>query len=221
MNSNGRRRLTGLALLSAGFALPGVADANSGLDYARAMVMSAHPAICDPELPSRFDGLVDKVYEVSWPVEEFDGSKSERHSRLYEINCFLGAYNVVASYVFAAREDMPEDMQVISFAVPSFTIEYSEDDTNQTELAHEPEIHGFSAETLLVNPSFDPDTLTISTNEKWRGLGDAWSAGRWALENGRFVLKEYVIDPIYEANMEEPSDAEDNQSFTLYKADDR
>lgn len=219
MTSGNIRISAGLALLAAGLVLPGAAAASNGLDYARAMVMSAHPEICDPELPARFDGFVDTVYEVSWPSETFDGSQEERHGRLYEINCYVGAYNVVAAYVFAAREDAPEDVQLVSFAAPAFFVEYSEDDTTQTELAADPEVRGFSAETLLVNPSFDPDTLTISTDEKWRGLGDAWSAGRWMLESGRFVLKEYVVDPIYEANLEEPSEDQANQSFTLYSAD--
>ncbi len=203
-----------LALVAAG-----AASAEDGrLAKARDMVLSLYPESCNADLATDFEGLEDIAHAVSWQEKDWDGAPIALEGTLFEINCYLAAYNVVVAYVFAPSEGGAEAMLPVSFAVPEFTLDYADDDTDQTKLAAPPAVTGFAAETLLVNPTFDPETNTITSFAKWRGLGDAYSSGEWMLENGRFVLKHYVIDPIYEANVEDPSDALIETNFVLYDA---
>ncbi|WP_187326893.1 DUF1176 domain-containing protein [Martelella lutilitoris] len=201
-------------------AAAGTASAEDGrLSKARDMILSLYPESCDADLATDFAGLENVAYDVSWQEKDWDGAPIKREGTLFEVNCYLAAYNIVVAYVFAPDEDAAEAMLPVSFAVPAFTLDYADDDTDQTRLAAPPAVTGFSAETLLVNPSFDPETNTITSFAKWRGLGDAYSSGAWALENGRFVLKHFVIDPIYEANVEDPSEELIETNFVLYDAD--
>nr|WP_272211773.1 DUF1176 domain-containing protein [Marinicella sp. W31]MDC2877662.1 DUF1176 domain-containing protein [Marinicella sp. W31] len=195
--------------------------AEDGLAGARALVEFLNPDDCDADLTSRFEGLEDVVHPVVWTEVDYEGKPVKRDGTLYEINCYLGAYNLVAAYVFAPGESYGGGLHPVTFAVPDFTVDYAENDMTQTQLTQAPAVSGFATETTLINPEFDPETNTISTFEKWRGLGDAYSSGAWTLENGRFVLKRYVIDPIYEANIEDPSQELIDQNFILYDAGDR
>ncbi len=180
------------------------------------MVIAAHPGQCESDLAERFDGLEDQAFDVSWPETRYDDTVEQAKGRLYQITCGLGAYNVAVAYVFAREDGFPEEGEIVSFATPAFSLDYEPGDETDTKLVHDPEVTGFTAGTILVNPEFDPETNTISTFEKWRGLGDAYSAGRWTLENGSFVLKHYVIDPIYEANLEGSPEALIDTQYTLY-----
>jgi hypothetical protein len=67
-----------------------------------------------------------------------------------------------------------------------------------------------------VDSFFDPDRNTITSFAKWRGMGDAWSSGSWELRDGNFVLTEYEIDPIYEGNLDSPTDEQHDTSFRIY-----
>lgn len=209
-----RALLCFLALATAG----GASAEDGRLAKARDMILSLYPESCDADLAADFEGLENVAYPVTWQEEDWDGAPIEREGTLFEINCYLAAYNIVVAYVFAPNEDVMEAMLPVSFAVPEFTLDYADDDTDQTKLAAPPTVTGFSAETLLVNPTFDPETNTITSFAKWRGLGDAYSSGEWTLESGRFVLKHFVIDPIYEANLEDPSEELIETNFVLYDA---
>jgi len=186
------------------------------LSGARSVVMAAHPDMCNEE---GISGLSDASYSVSWPETSYDGTSVDRHGTLYEINCYAGAYNLVVAYVFATGDEDAEGMALVSFASPAFTIEYADGDETDTKLKADPVVTGFQADTLLINPVFDAETLTISTFEKWRGLGDAYSAGLWSLQDGQFVLKHYEIDPIYEANLDGQDGDLSATTFVLYDAE--
>lgn len=197
-----------------------VLAADEGLKTARAMVMAAHPGECESDIAERLDGFEGNVFEVSWPDTRYDGTVEMVKGRLYEITCGIGAYNVSIAYVFARENGFPEEGEIVAFAAPSYALEYEKNDDSYTKLVSDPAVTGFEARTLLVNPDFDSDTNTISSYAKWRGLGDAYSVGEWRLEDGVFVLKRYLIDPIYEANLDDPPDALRDTQFVLYEAGD-
>ncbi len=195
-----------------------VLAADDGLATAKAMVVAAHPGQCESDLAERFDGLEDQAFDVSWPETRYDGTVEDVKGRLYQITCGIGAYNVAVAFIFAREDGFPEEGEIVSFAVPAYSVDYEPGDDTYTKLVRDPAVTGFTAGTILVNPEFDPETNMISTFEKWRGLGDAYSAGRWTLDKGSFVLKHYVIDPIYEANLEDPPEALIDTQYTLYDA---
>ncbi|PRX11696.1 UNVERIFIED_ORG: uncharacterized protein DUF1176 [Martelella mediterranea] len=190
--------------------------AEKAADDARALVMALHPDYCDADLSTRFDGLDVIAYPVVWSEADYQGTPVPHSGTLYQVNCYVGAYNLVVAFVMNTDDSDGDGLQPVSFAVPDFSLDYAEGDETRTQLAQPPVVNGFATEALLINPDFDPDTSTISIFEKWRGLGDAYSAGKWTLENGRFVLKHYVIDPIYEANLDNPPEELSEQNFVLY-----
>jgi hypothetical protein len=58
-----------------------------------------------------------------------------------------------------------------------------------------------TATLSLVNSDFDPDTATLSSYSKWRGIGDASSSGTWVFDDGRFVLARYEVDASYDGEV--------------------
>ncbi len=158
----------------------------------------------------------DKQYALKWSDTSYDPKGEEREGTLYEIFCFAGAYNVVKVFLFAYK-DSPAS--IIAFPEPTFDYEYEDGDETYTRLKKEPELTGFAAGIQLVNPEFDPQTMTLSNVSSWRGLSDAWSGGVWRFDNGRFVLSKYFVDPTYEANLENPTVAQSEKVYTIYGAE--
>lgn len=195
--------------LIAGPALAGDDDA-AEIAAARSFALAALPGQCDAETPGSDYDFTDTAIAVSWKPSW--GGEDER-ATLYRLFCMLGAYNVVHAYVLKPENG---EFSLVSFAQPAFDVEYADGDQMFTELKAPPVVTGFLTAATLVNSDFDADTNTLSSSAKWRGLGDAWSAGTWQLRDGQFVLKSYVIDPIYEANLDTPDDALADTYFELF-----
>ena len=137
----------------------------------------------------------------------------EHNAKLYQIFCFAGAYNLSYAYVI---KDGDSPMSLVSFAEPEFDVEYVKGDDTDTKLKRPPRVTGYSATFFLVNADFDEKTMTLTDNGKWRGIGDAWSSGSWTLKDGQFVLSQYSIDPIYEANLDPAPAGLEDRYFQLY-----
>ena len=195
--------------LVAGPALAGEGEAEE-IAVARSFALAALPGECDAETPGADSELSDTAISVSWKPSW--GGEDER-ATLYRLFCMFGAYNVVYAYVLKPENG---ELSLVSFAQPSFDVEYADGDQMYTELKAPPVVTGFLTTATLVNSEFDADTNTLSSSAKWRGLGDAWSAGTWQLRDGQFVLKSYVIDPIYEFNLDTPDDALADTHFEIY-----
>lgn len=194
-------------------AVPARADDTdtAAIAAARAYVLAALPGECDDSTPGA--APADAAFALSWKPDWGDGTQPDERATLYQIFCFAGAYNEIFAFVFKPENG---NLSLLSFAQPTFKIEYAEADELQTELKGPPKVTGFSTTATLVNAGFDAATNTLSSFSKWRGLGDAWAAGSWQLADGQFVLTSYAIDPIYEANLDEATDEQMDQSFQLY-----
>jgi hypothetical protein len=184
------------------------------LKAAVAFVFKAFPGQCDERDDSDASGLIedDQAYELSWK-SSYDDSGEEQKATLYRIFCYAGAYNIAS--VFAMRP-ADGDLALVSFAEPTFKVDYVEGDETYTKLKATPEATGFGTTSILVNADFTPENNTISSFSKWRGIGDAWTQGEWQLRDGQFVLTAFSIDPIYEGNLDNPSDEEIDKHFQLY-----
>ncbi len=54
---------------------------------------------------------------------------------------------------------------------------------------------------MLANSSYDEATKSISSHAKWRGVGDASSAGTWIFRDGDFTLVRYDVDASYDGEI--------------------
>ncbi len=200
-----------LSLVSAP-ALADDADA-AALAKAHAFVIAAMPGQCDEMAIAGDASYPDEAAEVSWKRDGGDASQPEERATLYQIFCGVGAYNTIYAYAYKPENG---ELSLVSFAQPTFTVEYVEGDDLYTELKAPPKATGILATPILVNSFFDPKRNTITSFAKWRGTGDAWSSGTWELRDGQFVLTEYEIDPIYEGNLDAPTDEQHDLSFKIY-----
>ena len=210
------KRVFRLALwlgLLAGPALADDAD-TAAIAAARAFMLAALPGQCDESSPyPDDDGFSDAAIALSWKPDWAGANDPDSRATLYQLFCMAGAYNVVQAYVIK-----PEDgeMSLVTFAQPAYKIDYAEGDETWTALKNPPRVTGYSTTATLVNSGYDAETRLISSFAKWRGLGDAWSAGTWAFTGGEFVLQRYEIDPTYEANLDSASDAQMDKFYTLF-----
>ncbi|NGP17639.1 DUF1176 domain-containing protein [Devosia aurantiaca] len=111
--------------------------------------------------------------------------------------CFAGAYNITHAYYWHREY---EGLMPLSLAEPTFKATYADDDGLDGTLL-DLKVTGMSASHVLTNSSFDPDTLTISSDAPWRGLGDASSQGTWMFVDGDFTLKRFDIDASYDGEI--------------------
>lgn len=133
----------------------------------------------------------------SWTLTwKDDYSDAQQSATLYQFFCDSGAYNVNLVYYL---EDQYGSVQPVSFAVPQYDVKYENDDFDGPVEAIR--LRGFTTQTLLTNPTFDPDTGSLENHSLWRGIGDASSGGRWLFDKGTFVLKSYDVDASYDGEM--------------------
>ncbi|WEX11668.1 DUF1176 domain-containing protein [Chelativorans sp. AA-79] len=120
----------------------------------------------------------------------------QREVRLFRFLCDRAAYNETHVYLLAGEND---EILPLRFAVPDLDIRYEDGDSEKR--VEEMRIIGFVTEDQLVNSDFDPETLTLTTREKWRGVGDASSSGQWIFRLGAFSLVRYDVDASYDGEI--------------------
>tara|TARA_R110002020_G_scaffold87061_3_gene214906 strand:- start:179 stop:817 length:639 start_codon:yes stop_codon:yes gene_type:complete len=204
------------ALCLSCLAAPALADdtGTTAIGVARGFMLAALPGQCDESSPfGDADGFADTATALSWRPQWAGADDPDSHATLYQLFCMAGAYNVVQAYVFKPENG---DLSLITFAQPTYEIDYADGDETQTELKNPPKVTGYSTTATLVNSGFDTETQMLTSFAKWRGLGDAWSAGTWAFSQGQFVLERYEIDPTYEANDDNASEDQMERSYTLF-----
>lgn len=118
-------------------------------------------------------------------------------AHLFRFFCDRGAYNAIHVYLMMDEAGV---MKPLSFATPELHIEYEDDDSDKA--ATDLRIVGFQTDSMLINSDYDPETFTISSHAKWRGIGDAFSAGKWLFRQGKFSLVRYDVDPSTDGEIE-------------------
>lgn len=164
------------------------------------------------QLNSKDDLAESHYYEIKYRYRGQDQDSPDNVFPLVQLLCDRGAYN--ETFIFLTRNE--SDYKLISFAVPQIDYDYT--DEQFTKLKAPPRITGYKAVANLVNASFDPQTNKLTMSAPWRGIGDAWSSGKWRFFEGEFILAEYIVDPIYEANSDHPEALKDER-YTIYKSD--
>jgi hypothetical protein len=155
-------------------------------DRAQRMFETSYSATCpDSGLPQDPDSYTITV--STDPQEE---------AWLIRYTCYGAAYNRMDLY-FLGRAN--GEVRAVSFPTPELDIHYEDEQTQ--ERVSEVNIIGYSAQEQLANSDFDPETLTMTTAEKWRGVGDASSSGVWIFRSGAFSLVRYDVDASYDGEI--------------------
>lgn len=148
---------------------------------------------CDMEA-SASDG--PKVWPITFNYMSDLSDAPARRAWLYGFTCRYAAYNVVD--VFYLWKD-GEELRPLALAEPELDIRYAGDDPAKLESMY---VIGFGTASQLINADYDPDTLTLTSFVKWRGLGDSWSSGKWIFRGGAFTLVRYEVDPTMDGKEE-------------------
>lgn len=128
-------------------------------------------------------------YQPSWSDEV-----EPEEVTLFAVFCMAGAYNMSHAYYIYRKLD---GLTPLAFAMPDVDPQYEGDSSIDGKLLSVPVV-GMGTSLVLVNSDFDEETRTITSYSKWRGLGDASSAGTWVFREGEFVLVRYEVDASYD-----------------------
>lgn len=171
------------------------------LDYAKRVYPGE---MCDwtraEEGPSDISSHVLKFH-----YDDEDKSDPERQMVLYEVPCWAGAYNYGSVWFLATEYD---GLQPLHFAEPDLDVKYADDSQEKLKSIA---IRGFETNSSPTNAFFDEASSSITSQNKWRGLGDASSSATWSFLKGRFVLTHFEADPTYDGEI---------NPITLYSAAD-
>ena len=165
--------------------------ADEALARASALFALQNRDSCDKLKNARgSDGAIKpEVYDLRFHNAGETSADPEHLYRLYEFACSLYAYNAATVYYLA---DDYGEISKLSFAEPHLDIKYTDDEGAKLRSMA---VDGLTATDVLINSSFDQATATLSSFNKWRGIGDAASTGTWKFIEGQFVLKDYDVDP--------------------------
>lgn len=174
----------------------GAAMREPDVEAARTYFRIAFAGPCSGSFGGVVDGMEPQAYVL--PLEPAYSTDDPGDAILYGFACSAGAYNVTTVWVIDVG-DRAFGLAPVSFPEPVTSFEYA--DEEQTRLATY-EMSGFTSANELFNATFDPQTLTMRSLGLSRGMGDAWSAGTWRFQDGRFVLERYEVDPTFDGDGE-------------------
>ena len=188
-------RRTSLAIV----ALASLTSANAQeatLDAARAVFEATYPLTCEQGMTGSLESVEDEVHVITF-TPDYDGATPET-ATLFGFACSSGAYNFSTVWFVGTEWG---GIEPVAFARPVARYEY-EDDESAVLASHE--VTGMTADMVLVGAAFDPGSQTITSDSKWRGLGDARDGGTWRYGENGFVLELYAVDPTLNGEIDEP-----------------
>ena len=164
------------------------------LPQAKAAFEASHTA-CDPHSPGSDQPEVSE-YTIAFRNASDTDDQPERQARLFRFYCGAGAYNETHVYY---RYDEDNGLRELQFAMPELDIRYENDDFEGK--VESVSIVGYLTEDTLVNSSYDEAEHSITSHNKWRGIGDAGTTGTWIFRNGAFTLVRYDVDASYDGEV--------------------
>ena len=172
---------------------------DAALEQAKKTFLAAYGDQCDQETPEHKPISEPTAYAIHYKDKDAAEGEPEREVRLFRFFCHMAAYNESAVYYVT---DDATGVRQLQFAVPELDIRYEND--NPEGKVDSITVTGFQTEDTAINSAYDEANRTITTAAKWRGVGDASSAGTYLFRNGRFALVQYDVDASYdgEANPE-------------------
>jgi hypothetical protein len=133
-----------------------------------------------------------EVHELKWKSKGASGEEPDNVTTLFLFPCDLGAYNSIEVFYI---HDSIDGLRQLSFAVPDINYEYADEESAKLKSWR---LTGFDTMDRLVNSGYDDKSKDIYMMSKWRGIADAFSNGSWKFQEGKFVLKDYSVDPTFD-----------------------
>lgn len=170
------------------------------LELAKASYSALYGQSCDQA--NATTGLPDDPpadNTIKYRYKDDPATDPERTARLISFPCFMGAYNT--SQVYYLWDEI-SGLKQVGFPTPDFDVVYENPDDTENSKVKEITVTGFYAVDQVINSEFDPAHNTITSWEKWRGVGDASSNGVWTFKDGNFVLVKYDVDASYDGEID-------------------
>ncbi|AZO68732.1 DUF1176 domain-containing protein [Mesorhizobium mediterraneum] len=169
---------------------------DAALEQAKKAFAATYGEQCDKEMPGGEPLGEPDAYSLRYKDAGAEADEPERETRLFRFFCSMAAYNESAVYYIA---DDVSGVRQLQFASPELDIHYENNDSEGKVEAIN--VIGFETDDQLVNSEYDDGTKTISSLNKWRGVGDASSAGTYLFRNGNFSLVQYDVDASYDGEI--------------------
>lgn len=177
--------------------VPPPSPADRALRKAKTVFAAVYGETCENLYADHPDQSEPESYAIAFNYPYDSEDQPKRQARLFRFWCGAGAYNELHVYVL---QDDSGDVKPLRFATPELDIQYENDDTDGA--VEDMRIIGYTAEDQLVNSTFDADTQTLTSHNKWRGIGDAFSDGTWIFRSGAFTLVKYDVDASYDGKVD-------------------
>ncbi|MER9331768.1 DUF1176 domain-containing protein [Mesorhizobium sp. M0488] len=162
---------------------------DAALEQAKKAFAATYGEQCDKALLAN----EPETFSIKYKDKDAAASDPEREARLFHFSCSAAAYN--ESSVYYMSDDVSGARQ-LQFTEPEMDIRYVNNDTEgKVESMH---VIGFQTTGWAVNSDYDQNAHTITTFNKWRGIGDASSSGTYLFRNGDFSLVQYDVDASYD-----------------------
>jgi len=169
---------------------------DEALEQAKKAFLATYGNQCDKQTPEGKPIAEPDAYSIHYKDKDAGADDPERETRLFRFFCSMAAYNESAVYYIY---DEVAGVRQLQFAAPELDIRYENNNSEgKVEGIH---IIGFQTDDQLVNSDYDDKTKTITSMNKWRGVGDASSAGTYLFRNGNFSLVQYDVDASYDGEI--------------------
>ncbi|RWN34048.1 MAG: DUF1176 domain-containing protein [Mesorhizobium sp.] len=162
---------------------------DTALEQAKKAFLATYGDQCDKQ----FLANEPTVFSIKYKDKDAQPGEPDKETRLFHFSCSAAAYN--ESSIYYMTDDV-SGVQQLQFAEPKMDIRYENNDSNGKLLGMS--IVGFQTSGWAVNSDYDEAAHTITTFNKWRGIGDASDAGTYLFRNGNFSLVQYDVDASYD-----------------------
>ncbi|MBZ9676836.1 DUF1176 domain-containing protein [Mesorhizobium sp. ES1-1] len=166
---------------------------DTALEQAKKAFLATYGGQCDKDRLA----TEPELYSIKYKDKDGQPGDPDKETRLFQFSCSAAAYN--ESSIYYLSDDI-SGVRQLQFTEPEMDIRYVNDDSEgKVESMH---VVGFRTTGWAVNSNYDPDSHTINTFNKWRGVGDASSAGTYLFRNGDFSLVQYDVDASYDGEQD-------------------
>lgn len=169
---------------------------DAALEQAKKAFLASYSDECDQETPDHKPISEPTAYTISYKEKDAAEGDPDRTVRLFRFFCRMAAYNESAYYYLA---DDTGEVRQLQFAVPELDTRYENDDPEGK--LDSVTVTGFQTQDYAINSDYDEKDRTITTFDKWRGVGDASSTGLYLFRNGDFSLVKYDVDASYDGEI--------------------
>jgi hypothetical protein len=162
---------------------------DTALEQAKKAFLATYGDQCDKELLAN----EPETFSIKYKDKDAQPADPDKETRLFHFSCSAAAYNENSVYYMS---DDVSGVRQLQFTEPEMDIRYVNNDSEgKVESMH---IVGFLTTGWATNSDYDKNAHTITTFNKWRGVGDASSSGTYLFRNGDFSLVQYDVDASYD-----------------------